>query len=937
MKTRLRLLPLLALACLALALPPGVLPPALGGWPSDPAPARAQTLVTTIPLPGIVEPYAVAANPVTNRIYVTNRFSHSLSVIAGDTNTVLATLDLPGAGFLEAVLVNPSTNRVYVSDFTNGTVIVLDAQTNRVITTITLQPTGSPSGLALNPSTNRLYVANRLTGPSVSVIDVGTDTFLHNISLPNALHPLAVAVDPGRNRVYAVGGRDTLSIIDAQTDTLITNKSLAGADTPFSVAVNTANGRVYVGNAWSHDAWVLDGQSYTLMGRTAFTGSFGGAVGIVVLFDPTSGRGFAAYDNDVPVNAVSVIDGGPGMTVTAPSGGNVTGAAINPATGRVYFVDRLKENMGVVDTQPLTYNTTLRFPTARSAAGAAADPMLHRLYVANRLTENVSVVDTEQNAFISYLPLPLGSAPNAIAVNPNNSHVYVAGNTHVSVVDGRANNFIGDIPGATGISLNSIAVNPITNRVYAANVDQANRKANLLVIDGRSDAFVKSIDLPYGGPPFVGVNRVTNRVYVASGTGNVSVIDGATDTYVKEIAEPRPEFVSGTTGIAINPILGRIYVSHSPRCGKAGCTPSSLSVIDAASETHLSPVLFDGSLSEVALNENTAHVFVSTGQIVVLDGQTNAVVTSFSVPLSGRMAVDSASSRLYLGAEAQRGVAVYDVSAVVPATPTPSPSPTATPIPTQCSPRPAVGVVVVPNGAGSLQATVSANTNPGVPPNSLVSLRFGPATGALIDVPGQPAGQTGSFTVTLPPGTTSTSFVVRQAAPVQAATVPLTVTDLCGDWPTVVGGGPQAFPPGSSGAPAPAPTATATPTPQRTGAPSGSSGSASSPAPVACSPRPPVQVTTAPSSAGQLHVTVAATGAGNSLQGLRFGTATNARIDAGAQTGSGSFSVTLPPGTTQTTFTVTRLTAVQPVTANLVAVDACGDWPTVVGAGASPP
>src|SRR5262249_32825416 len=105
---------------------------------------------------------------------------------------------------------------------------------------------------------------------------------------------------------------------------------------------------------------------------------------------------------------------------------------------------------------------------------------------------------------------------------------------------------------------------------------------------------------------------------------------------------------------------------------------------------------------------------------------------------------------------------------------------------TQCSPRPPVGVTVAPSGSG-LQATITASANPGAPPNSLLALRFGQATGALIDVPGQPAGQTGNFTVTLPPNTSSTSFVVRQATAAQAATVPLTVTDLCGDWPTVVG------------------------------------------------------------------------------------------------------------------------------------------------------
>src|SRR5262249_28048982 len=51
-----------------------------------------------------------------------------------------------------------------------------------------------------------------------------------------------------------------------------------------------------------------------------------------------------------------------------------------------------------------------------------------------------------------------------------------------------------------------------------------------------------------------------------------------------------------------------------------------------------------------------------------------------------------------------------------------------------CSPRPSVGVSVVPSGAGRLQATVTANTSVGTPTNALQSLTFGAAMGALIDV-----------------------------------------------------------------------------------------------------------------------------------------------------------------------------------------------------------
>ena len=47
------------------------------------------------------------------------------------------------------------------------------------------------------------------------------------------------------------------------------------------------------------------------------------------------------------------------------------------------------------------------------------------------------------------------------------------------------------------------------------------------------------------------------------------------------------------------------------------------------------------------------------------------------------------------------------------------------------------------------------------------------------------------------------------------------------------------------------------------------------------------------------------------------------------------FTVTYPPGTTQATFYVARLTAGQTSTVSLVATDGCGDWPTFVGGGPS--
>ncbi len=102
-----------------------------------------------------------------------------------------------------------------------------------------------------------------------------------------------------------------------------------------------------------------------------------------------------------------------------------------------------------------------------------------------------------------------------------------------------------------------------------------------------------------------------------------------------------------------------------------------------------------------------------------------------------------------------------------------------------CSPRANVGVSAAALGPDRLQATVTAGTG------SLQSLRFGAATNALIDI-GSQVGMSGNFSVALPASTTQTTFIVRRAGP-GAATVPFTVVDACGDWPTFVGGGDAAW------------------------------------------------------------------------------------------------------------------------------------------------
>jgi hypothetical protein len=136
------------------------------------------------------------------------------------------------------------------------------------------------------------------------------------------------------------------------------------------------------------------------------------------------------------------------------------------------------------------------------------------------------------------------------------------------------------------------------------------------------------------------------------------------------------------------------------------------------------------------------------------------------------------------------------------ATPTSTPTatltstPTATPTPPACSPRPTVGVATVPNGDGRLRVTLTANSNPGTA-NQMMSVQLTAFDHATVQVPAQPGVPsavtvTGPTTLTLSPAQPSLLlFVSRDGT--GGATVQAVVTDGCGPWPTLFGGGPSVF------------------------------------------------------------------------------------------------------------------------------------------------
>jgi YVTN family beta-propeller protein len=118
-------------------------------------------------------------NPATDTVYAASASNGSgpgsAAVISGQTNTVVATI--PIGALPAAVAVNPNTNIVYVTNLfvptsPNGSVSVLNGQTDKPLATISVG--AAPEGVAADPKTNRAYVANAPTdGSPISVSVLG--------------------------------------------------------------------------------------------------------------------------------------------------------------------------------------------------------------------------------------------------------------------------------------------------------------------------------------------------------------------------------------------------------------------------------------------------------------------------------------------------------------------------------------------------------------------------------------------------------------------------------------------------------------------------------------------------------------------------------------------------------------------------------------------
>jgi large repetitive protein len=320
-----------------------------------------------------VGPWAIAVNPMTNKVYVAN-YSYFGEVTIIDGGTATATSVFTGYS-PAAVAVNPVTNKTYVANFNGDSVTVIDGATNSTHTVVDGTARG-PAAIAINTETNRVYVGNYKTR-NVTVIDGSTNAVIAVVSLQNS-SPVGVAphiclaVNPITNKVYVTNyHNNSVTVIDGATNTPV---NVTVGSYPWGVAVNPATNRVYITNNGSANVTVIDGSS-DIVTATLTVGGYPKAVAI----NPATNRIYVANYNSA--GTVSVLDGATNIVTSVAVGVNPVTLSVNPVTNRIYVVNEQGNNLTVINGATSTVAATL--PVGQKPAAVAMNVLTNQLYVAN--------------------------------------------------------------------------------------------------------------------------------------------------------------------------------------------------------------------------------------------------------------------------------------------------------------------------------------------------------------------------------------------------------------------------------------------------------------------------------------------------------------------------------------------------------------------------
>jgi YVTN family beta-propeller protein len=625
---------------------------------------------------GGLQPISIAVDPTTGLAYAATVRSSSLTVFDPGLGVTLASVDLTSQP--RAVAVNPATLRVYVTETANA-LTVIDAVSYEVIARVVLGEAPERGGIgnglwgvAMSPSTNRVYVASQ-SADSLLVLDATTHAVLAEVPMRA---PWGVAVNEATNRVYVVA-RNDLVVLDGVTDTVVATVTVAEAphiaclSGETGLAVDPVANRIYVGSlcagpgtvnlpfgppsAFGPGIIVVDGETHTVENTILFQFRGSHVAGLAV--NPTLGHVYVPQGRNL-----AVVDGRAGVllgTITLgedrPGGGMVFGntnqVAVDPLAGRVLVARQAENAVVVVDAATLEVDG--KVPMGRAPRALAINPRTNTIYVASSETHAVLAVDGFTGDLTAELP---ASRAGAVAVNPLTNRIYArAGGTGgVAVYDGATHSVVANVPTDMFVDRScsaypeALAINSRTDRVYVGSMC----RSGMFVVNGASNE-AEYVDLGIS-PSALDVDLTANRVYAAG--SNLTVVDGESHRIVGTVPLPANAW---SRDVAVDATAGRVYVLNAFEGGAR-----TVAVVDNRTLAVLATVAVERSAASVALNPEANRLFITNpGDHTVSELDTLTLRTVGSVAVGrkpGAVAVHPSTGQLLVANELGDSISVVE-------------------------------------------------------------------------------------------------------------------------------------------------------------------------------------------------------------------------------------------------------------------------------------
>ena len=634
--------------------------------------AGAQTLLPTIPTGTTAS--RIAVNPVTNRLYVTNYDSNTVSVIDGATNAVVT--NVPVGARPTWIAANPETNKIYVSNAGAGTsgpsLMVMSGASNAITSTLIV---GDVGWTAINEITNKTYVVRYGQADEVNII---LDERYVNTAATRSYQPVSIALNPYTNILYIVHqATGDVVAIDARVDQSVVQDNInnyppllcpngAGgykpspgpndpdpgpciniSDPPTAVTVNPVTDMIYsVSPGTSDQIGVIRGSTKTNPHTVTFLtppGVSGAAKTIAV--NPVANKVYAIF-----ANHIVIVNGADNAMTVIPSTGAVA-VGINTSTNTIY-VPHSDGTLKVISGATNAVVATLAIPLGASAI--AVNPVTNMAYVVT-----ASGVTPVQGASGSAtIPLtttitPLAgdassSASGTITLNASASGGFAAPRRVYYQIDSLAGPWqLASGSGPYTASFSGLANGSHTIRAFATNALDAmsimtdvqnnplvGAMASYTFTVGSTAPATPSVNLASSQNPSTSGQSVTFTASVAGSAG------AATGTV---------SFLDGTTAIA-----GCASIAMSG--GSAQCTLSSL-----AAGTHSITAQYSGNSSYSAGTSSPISQVVKANASVAVTSSLNPSTAgqsvTFTASVTGPAGVATGTATFLEGAASISGCA----------------------------------------------------------------------------------------------------------------------------------------------------------------------------------------------------------------------------------------------------------------------------------------